>query len=76
MDVGKVNKSSVIAAAFVCDVCQKKFKSKSNLNVHKRIHSSEKPYKCDVCERKFARKGDSTRHMLIHSGKKDFQCEV
>ena len=72
MYVNKVQRSSIIATAFVCDVCQKQFKSKSYLKVHKRIHSSEKPYKCNVCGRNFAWKGDLTRHMLVHSSKKEF----
>ena len=57
MDVCKIKKSSVIVTAFVCDVCQKKFKSKSNLNVHKRIHSGENLYNCGVCDKSFVQKG-------------------
>ena len=36
--------------------------TKSSVIVHKRSHSSERPYKCDICLK---------RHMLVHSGKKD-----
>ena len=66
------NKSKLTAKSFACDVCKKSFKTKSYLNVHKRIHSGMKPYKCDVCEKSFGRKDTLINHMLVHSGKKDF----
>ena len=58
------------------EICKKMFKTKSSLNVHKKIHSGVRPYTCGVCDNSFARKSDLTRHMLVHSGKKDFQCHV
>ena len=60
----------------LCNVCQITFKCKSQLTVHKRIHSGIKPYKCDVCEKSFSDKNNLTKHMLVHSGKKEFQCHV
>ena len=62
------NKSNMDVKSIICDVCNKTFKSKSYLKIHKRTHSGKKPYKCE--------KGDLTRHMLVHNGKKDFQCFV
>ena len=59
-----------------CYVCKKSFKPKSSLNVHRKIHSGEKPYKFDSCDKIFDSKSKFTRHILVHSGKKDFQFHV
>ena len=44
------------AKCFVCDVCEKLFTKKSNLNVHKKIYLAEKPYNCEVCDKTFTYK--------------------
>ena len=76
MDKCEGMKNSLNIRIITCDVCEKTFKYKSHLTIHKRTHSGEKPYKCGVCDNSFARKSDLTRHMLVHSGKKEFQCHV
>ena len=76
MDDDGPSKCILNAKLINCDICKKSFKTKSNMIVHKRIHSGEKPYKCDVCDKSFIQKSHLTTHMLVHSGKKEFQCRV
>ena len=46
-----------------CDVCEKMFGSPSQLAIHMRTHTNEKPYECDVCEMKFRRSDTLKVHM-------------
>ena len=49
-----------------CKYCGKVFKNTSNLTVHIRSHTGEKPYKCELCDYSCAQSSKLTRHMRIH----------
>ena len=49
-----------------CQICHRGFLNKSNIKVHLRTHTGEKPFQCEHCSKAFRQKAHLLKHMSIH----------
>jgi uncharacterized Zn-finger protein len=60
---------------FSCNICNKSFIYRSNIENHIRVHTGERPFSCDICKKSFAQLTNLNTHMRVHSGERPFSCE-
>lgn len=65
-------------ADFVCDWpdCRRRFRQKQALEVHKNVHTGNRPYPCRYCEKKFKQPAVRSTHERLHTGQKPFNCGI
>ena len=48
----------ILEKPFSCELCNKRFSNKSNLNVHTRTYTGGKRFSCETCSKKFSQKSE------------------
>lgn len=62
--------------SFVCEPCDRPFRSEPALVRHFFAHTGAKPFSCDVCGMSFTRRFILMEHLRTHTGEKPHICEV
>ncbi|XP_061713731.1 zinc finger protein ZFP2-like [Cydia pomonella] len=58
-----------------CDVCQKKFSSKTFLSMHRReVHEKERNHQCEFCPKAFFKKDKLKEHIRCHTNERPYTC--
>ncbi|KAF2894755.1 hypothetical protein ILUMI_11419 [Ignelater luminosus] len=69
-------KPLLVAKDFECDVCHKKYSSKSVLTKHKKIHNANSIYKCTKCNNAFRSDDELSNHLKLHAGYRPYCCQL
>ncbi|KAM4663052.1 uncharacterized protein O3C94_011357 [Discoglossus pictus] len=64
----------LLAKEFACTDCGKCFSHTSELVLHQKKHTEEKPFECSQCGKYFSQQSKLTVHQRVHTGEKPFEC--
>ncbi|XP_029176812.1 zinc finger protein 271-like [Nylanderia fulva] len=62
--------------SYLCDVCNKSYRSKKELKLHIMKHTGDFPHKCVYCDKGFTRKRDMLYHLTKHTNERNQICDV
>lgn len=72
-ELQKIIDETNVDEEFACEICGKKYRCKSSLRKHRKIHDA--PLKCDLCVKGFSSEDSYNRHMKLHDGFRPFKCD-
>jgi uncharacterized Zn-finger protein len=61
---------------FSCNIFNKGFTCRSNLDKHIRVHTGERQFSCEMCKKSFSRRCNLLTHLRIHTGERRSSCDV
>lgn len=61
---------------YICDICGKMYKHKSNLEMHLEIHNGTSGFTCEFCGKLFSQKISLRRHLPIHTKIPQFTVSI
>ena len=76
MERHETTHSEVLNFSCTFEDCEKRFRTKKNLNCHLVIHSTERPFKCKFCPKDFKVKRLLNFHEGLHLDFKPFNCDI
>lgn len=59
---------------FPCLLCGRTFRCPTQVEIHHRVHTGERPFRCTLCPASFSVSGNLKRHQRVHTGEKPFSC--
>ncbi|XP_037648009.1 transcription factor E4F1 isoform X1 [Sebastes umbrosus] len=61
---------------YICQLCDKTFKTTNILRTHMKTHSDHKNFSCDLCGTSFRTKGSLIRHNRRHTDERPYRCTL
>ncbi|XP_056144033.1 transcription factor E4F1 [Lampris incognitus] len=72
MAVYKVNQEG----RYICQLCEKTFKTTNILRTHMNTHNEQKNFPCELCGTAFRTKGSLIRHNRRHTDERPYRCTL
>ncbi|XP_041672620.1 transcription factor E4F1 isoform X2 [Cheilinus undulatus] len=61
---------------YICQLCEKTFKTTNILRTHMKTHSDQKNFTCSLCGTSFRTKGSLIRHNRRHTDERPYRCNL
>ncbi|KAK1805401.1 hypothetical protein P4O66_019717, partial [Electrophorus voltai] len=61
-------KDTAVRSPFVCSDCPNRYRTRTQLLVHRFVHTGQYPFSCSICGQSFPRKKSLQLHTLFHQG--------